>query len=676
MRNPAIQAKKILARYRSFITPTTDDLPCLRVLFAFPVILLVLGAVLVGLGLNGTSSGAYYSSVYDGSDPDLISGAPQTIRSDEWNTGTSWTLSQLQQGLPERNETFPGGMDAALPYDLPRIDWSVSFRPHLIGFLFLDADHGQAWRWWASGLALIAALYAFSVTVLPRRPLVGAAVAVGFFYSPFFQWWYQSSTFWPAVWALVTMAGLVWATKSSRALPRWIWGAVIAYLTAVMAMGIYVPYILAVTYVVAFFGVGLVIEKLRRGASWRRVLSAIAPIFAGGAVGAAITGVFLAVRASTVDGFLSTVYPGARLSETGSVPLRSVARVLASSFTESLQNAGGFLGANSSEASTFFFVGIFLVPIAVWAVWRARRARTVLPWTLIALVAVSLLFFAYAFIPGWDLIAHILFLDRIPIDAQRVGFEIGLGLASVALLIYLIRMLDDAGTTPGWRLSVIGAGAFLLSQVMIAAGLVHRGGIHAVTDASPFWWFFALASTAALFHFARRRPALGAFALLLATVPASFSVNPAYVGVFDLRQAPISRKVIQVNAEDPGTWVGIGNPLVTASLVEAGVRAYNGVQGAPSPLMWKQVDPSNRYRNQWDRIGFVNWKLGVGEPMVLNPSMDQIVVTLDACSDFAQKHVKYVLAEGSIGAKCLAVDERTRTQKAPYTIYRVVPSTP
>ncbi len=669
---PASLAKSILSRYRRFASPTDEDLPRPRVLLTFPAILLVLAAILIVLGINGTSSGAYYGSVYNGSDPNLISGSPQSIRSDEWNTGTSWTISQLQQGLPERNGTFPGGMDAALPYDLPRLDWSVAFRPHLLGFLMLDANHGQAWRWWASGFALMLAVYVFVVTLVPRRPFVGAALAIGFFYSPFFQWWYQSSTFWPAVWALATMAAIVWAMKTSRARSRWIWGIVIAYLTAVMAMGIYVPYILAVSYVVAFFGLGVLAENRRRGMPWKRLLGAVAPIFAGGAAGAVITLVFLATRASTVEGFLSTVYPGARLSGTGQAHLRSFARVIGSSFTEALQNGGSFLSANSSEASTFFLIGVFLIPVVGWAAYRQRQQHSVLPWTLLGLVAVIVVFATYAFIPGWDALAHVLYLDRIPIDDTRVGVVIGLGLASLVLLVCVIRYLDDAGRAAGPLISAGGAGIFLISQLGIAAVLVAMSGLAGLQNNSPYWWYFALISTAAIYHFARRRPVLGVIAFLLATVPASASVNPAYIGVFDLRHTPVSQEVIKVNKEAPGGWVGIGNPLISATLVESGVRAYNGVQGAPSNVMWKQVDPKGRYRQQWDRIGFINWKLGPGEPQVTNPSLDQVVVTFDACSNFAQRNVRYVLAEGRLKGNCLAVDETTKTDKAGYTIYRVV----
>lgn len=144
-----------------------------------------------------------------------------------------------------------------------------------------------------------------------------------------------------------------------------------------------------------------------------------------------------------------------------------------------------------------------------------------------------------------------------------------------------------------------------------------------------------------------------------------------YVGVFDLRTTAVSRQVVSVDKGKPGAWIGIGNPLITATLVESGVRAYNGVQGAPSKVMWSRVDPKDQYRNQWDRIGFVNWTPGPGEPKVTNPSLDQIVVTFDACSNFAQKNVRYVLTNQSLDSGCLTSQSRVKTQTSEYTIYRV-----
>lgn len=664
---PRTRLATIRDRYLAYITLNTNGLPRVRVLLAFPALLLLLGVALVGLGLNGSSSGALYNTVYSGHDPALIAGNPEAIRSDEWNVGTVWSIAQVEQGLPARSQTFPGGMDAAVPYDLPRLDWSIAFRPHQLGYLIMDVDHATAWRWWASGLALIAAAYLFLVTIIPRRPGIAAALSVGFFFSPFFQWWYQSTTFSPITWGLITMASLAWALKTTSERSRWIWAAVVSYQTIVMAMGIYAPFIVPVVLVVIAFGLSLAVDHRKHSLSWLDLLKRLLPTLAAALVAVAVTGAWLVSKSATVAQFLETVYPGQRLTPAGSGTVISFARTISSSFAQSLKSSGGFLGINSSEASTFFLIGAFLIPIVGWAIYRQVKLRATLPWVLIGLVVVMLLFIAFFFVPGWDPIAHLLFLDRSTADRTRIG----IGLASFAILAYLIRYLDDAGAQPGKFVSGAVAGLFLASQVAIAGAVQLVGGAEKLWGAAPLWWLYALLSAAAIYLFARKRVLLATAAFVIVTVASSVTVNPVYVGVFDLRETPASHAIVHLNRAHPGQWLGIGDSLVTATLLESGVTAYNGTQGAPSKKMWKQIDPTGKYDYAWNRIGGVIWEPGKGNPVVSNPAPDQIQVTFDACSSFAQTHVAYVLSNKAVNDPCLTPTTSFATQGSPLTIYRV-----
>lgn len=668
--NVRTRRARLMHRYTTFITPRgKDGLPSLRVLLAFPALLLIVGILLIGFAINGTSSGAYYSQVHVGQDPDLIAGHPQGIRSDEWNVATYWAISQVQQGLPEESETFPGGMDAAVPQDLPRADWSVAFRPHLMGYVFLDLDQASAWKWWLPALSLLAAAYCFVVTVLPRRPATAALLSIGFYFSPFFQWWFMPGTMWPAAWAFAAMAALAWSVKCGSARDRWIWAAVVGYLTVVMAMGLYAPFIVPAALVVPLFAIGLTIERCRKGEKVLSVAKKIAPTVLAGVAAGAITLIWLFSKAKTVDAFLNTDYPGVRLTPTGSGNLLTLARTISSSFSDSLRRDSGFLGVNSSEASTFFLIGAFLLPIAAWAIYRQARRREVLPWTLIGLSAVVLLFVAFVFVPGWDPLAHLLFLDRSTGDRLRIG----LGIASFAILVYLIRYLDDSRDLPGKLLSAGTALLFILSQVAIAAAVYLVSGPDKLGHAAPLWWLHVLLSAGSIYAFSRRRVALGTISFALVAVLSTITVNPVYRGVFDLRGTAPVEAVMHIDKQDEGRWVGIGTSLVTAMLVESGVEAYNGVQGAPSHEMWREIDPTSSYKFEWNRLGGVNWVSEAGPPRVFNPSPDQIFVTFDACSPFAQKNVSYVLTDVSPQPQsCLRIEKRFALPNSSVAIYRVV----
>lgn len=63
----------------------------------------------------------------------------------------------------------------------------------------------------------------------------------------------------------------------------------------------------------------------------------------------------------------------------------------------------------------------------------------------------------------------------------------------------------------------------------------------------------------------------------------------------------------------------------------------------------------------------MNWTPGEGEPAVLNPVRDQIVVTFDSCSDFAGENVDFVLSDLDLGSQqCL--HEVTVATEGPSTI--------
>lgn len=655
--------------YERATSPSTSGLPRLRVLFAFPVLLVIAGAILISTGINGTSSGAYYSQVFEGDDPRLLAGEPQSIRSDEWNTLTAWSISQVQQGLPERSESFPGGMDASIPQDLPRSSWDVIFRPHLIGYLFLDVDQATAWRWWIPALSLMAAAYSFIVTVLPRRPVMAALVSTAFFFSPFFQWWFLPGTFWPATWAFATMAGLVWAFARASWGSRWVWASVVAYVTTVMMMGLYVPFIIPAVLVIPFFTVGLFIDRIRRGEHWRGVLLKVMPVLAAAAAAAAVILLWLQAKAETVDAFLNTDYPGERLFPTGMGTVETLVRAVSSSFTDALNRVGGFMGMNSSEASTFFFVGIFLIPVIAWTIWREARARRVLPWALIGLVSVVVLFAAFIFVPGWDAVAHVLFLDR-TVDTR---LRIGMAIASIALLTYLVRYLDDHAIRAPRTLSWATALLFFASQAAIAFALYRAGGMEQLAGTAPFWWVDAILAAIAIVAFARRRALLGGIAFVTMAAFSSSSVNPVYIGALDLRDSDVSQSIIELDSANGGDWIGIGSPVVTAILLESGVTTRNGVQGAPSDEMWEQIDPDDNYRSQWNRLGLINWVFADGDsPTVTNPSPDQIVVTLNPCSDFAQDYIEYVLTDSRTApGECLTRVDSFRLPLSTLTIYEI-----
>lgn len=655
--------------YLKRVEPTLEGLPNRNVLIVFPALLLIVMAVLVALGVTGSSTGMLNNFFSSSADPALIAGQPQSIRSDEWLVQTAATISQVEQGLPSRNGTFPGGVDSTVQSDMPGWDVANVFRPHLWSFWVLPLDQAMAWKWWLPGFALMGAAYAFIVTMMPRRPLAAALLSVGFFFAPFFQWWYLPITFYPVVWALVLMTAMVWLKRSNRLAPRIVWPSLAGYLTVTTGMSLYVPFIIPAAYVAGAFTVATMLSGTPRRKRFRGIWLRFWPIFLAGVLAGIAIAVWLATRLDTVRAMLNTVYPGQRFVEPGGATLQGVLALFGAAFTTGIDSLpGSFLGENASETSTYFLAGVFLMIPLVW--YLVDRWRTVkkVDWTIVALTAVLGIFAAFMAIAGWDGLARVLLLDRVPTSR----FRIGIGLASLVAIVVLVRRFDQTGRKPPWSVAIAGLTAAVIVNVSLVTALFFTSS--PLIAAATHWKWVLIGLLLAVLLLGRLYVTAGAAVLLIISLIGSAGVNPLYHGVYNLNETEVGRAVHQLNDKNPGAWVGVGGLVLSTSvLVQSGVQAYNGLQPSPPTLMWQNIDPAKTYEERWNRLANVYWTAGTGEPNPVNPGRDQILLTFDACAPFAQQHVSNVLSSDELDQTCLTPVDTVVQGPSIFHLYTVKP---
>lgn len=668
------------AVWGELVRPDTDGLPNAEVVGVPLVLLAAIFLGLVASGITGSSTGFVHSLVSTHEDANLLLGNPQGMRSDEWFVQTSWTISQVQQDLPVRNETFPGGMDATVQHDLPTRDWSSAFRPHLIAFHFLPLDQAMAVKWWLPGFVLIGAAYLFAVSMLPRRPVSAFGLALAFYFSPFFQWWYLSSTLYAPAWALLVMATVVWCLRSRRRAGPWILAVVLAYTTVALGMGIYVPFIVPVALVAFAFGAGAVLTRDKEGTPLGRRFARIMPVLVAGFAGVAVLVVWLVTRWDTIVGFTSTVYPGERLQSVGHANWSDFGGLFSGPVSVALLRSGGKpFAINSSEASTFLLPGLFLIVVVVWLVVDRRRAGRGMDAISIGLLLAGGVMLAYLFAAGWDAVAHALLLDRTTYGRMRVGF----GVLSVAVVVViaarLVERRDDGLPRPPWWPAAVGAVLAAVVTVPVVWAIVNHFGLELLIEMLPMVALVAGAALVLSFILIVWLYGVGSFGwatavLLIVSVISSAWVNPWYRGVLDLRETEIAAEMRRVQDDRPGEWVGVATtPLPTMLLVETGFPSFNGFQSSPAERMWNQIDPESTHDAVWNRLANVSWVAGAGEPAPRNPAPDQIQLTFDSCAEFAQTNVDWVLSDHALDQACLTPQETVVQGPTTMHIYAVTP---
>lgn len=635
--------------FQRTIEPTAAGLPNSRVVLWFPALVFTGVVVLTALHISGTSSGAHWFVLGQGSDPRLLLGTPRTIRSDEWLIYQSLVVSQVQQGFPAVNGALPGGVDSSVFNQLPVWDVFAIFRPQTWGYLLLGLEGGVAWGWWLPGAGVVIGCYLFFVALLPRRPLTAAIISAVVYFSPIMQWWRTEP---PVAWVFLAMAGVVFTVTDPRRWVRVVWAAIIGYLAVVMAMGLYLPFIIPGIYLVVFFSVGYLLEKSpwkSRGA--RATVGMFTPLFIAAIATVAVLAIWVVTHWASFQAVQGTVYPGKRSSPTGAVLSDDpfLAGIGSAPWSQALRdNWTGLMGGNSSEASSVFLIVLFVLPVVLWWGVRSLRRGRQKEWVLLFCCALVLLALAFLFVPGWESLAQLLQLDKVGAKRIRIIFLLLLPV----MIALIIRHVEK-------NPSQVNRAAGVISATIAALSVGGLAVVFALIDPktlqhAPTWLPVSVVLVASVFlFFTPRLVGVGALLLLTGTLVSTGLVNPLYKSVFDLRSTATGEAIEQTNAKSEGVWVGVGSYEVMALLMQTGVHSMSGFQTYPPEKLWSEIDPDGSDESAWNRLAHIRWTFAPGEPQMSNPSPDVVTVTFDPCSAFAQRYVQYVLADTGYTGSCV-----------------------
>jgi len=640
-----------------------------RPVWILPAVVVVVVLVMTALGISGSSVASLGADpARDGS---LLVGDPLALRSDEWNTRTPLVMGQVEDGLARESDVGVGRHDMSVLYDLPTADWSMTFRPHLWGYLVLPVENAFAFEWWAIAGTLVLGVYAL-VLVLVRDWRWATVTALGLYGSPFFHWWYLTSTFAVVGYAAAGGAALLASLRPTR-VPwhRWALVGLAAFLLAAFAVLLYPPFQVPVAMVVGLVGAGTVARWVLDGeVGWRRLVVNL--VVVGGLVGL-VVGLFALTRSGALEAIANTAYPGRRRIQGGDGQIEHLATAWYGwDYIRDGDRLGPLLMGNSSEASGFLLLGVYLLAALplVWASLLGPGRRLRFPVIGAVVAVVLLLLHAYVGLPSW--LTRITLLDRVQTNRAIVG----LGVGSI-LLLALAGVTLSEGSVARWRR--IAAGVVLVAvtagyvltlgqRFRDLGGPIGRVGVAAtvlvaVVIAGTYFW----------------KPLLSVALLAAYGIAVSLPVNPVYQGLAPLEQQPlVGDLAAAADDEGPSAWLATNGDVNTV-LVAQGYEPLSGVNLYPDAEGWRILDPTGSAEEIWNRYAHTTWGLVPGQPspVISLLAPDVVSVTIDPCGpELDELGIGHVATDAPLEVSCLTLDRMSSTARGAvvYLYDRAVPA--
>lgn len=235
-------------------------------------------------------------------DTGIVFGEPRPIRTDEWAVVTPFTQATVNNGFERYNKTSFYGEDLRINYGLPIFDWGLLFKPSMWGYLILAPEYAYSLHWFVMLAAFIVG-YALLFEKLGLWRTQALLLSVCLYFTGFTQFWWNEKG---PIFAIFPWVVLVLLSRFSIAarLGLFYWLGTTWLLT-----NFYPPLVISL----AFVGALLVLALSR---DWLAPLRLLPLMLASAAV--SITAVvylkdYLLKSASTI-------YPGMRSVEGGSVP--------------------------------------------------------------------------------------------------------------------------------------------------------------------------------------------------------------------------------------------------------------------------------------------------------------------------------------------------------------------
>lgn len=640
-------------------------------IWLFPVVVILIYILFIATGVNGSSVGVYNDFINGGTskDSNLLLGKPRSIRSDEFLVVTQILNGQEASGYPSINQNIGNGQDMNIMFDTPTRDWIQLFKPQNLAFYVMPFDNAFAYKWWFGTVVLLISAYFVALKFLRGKRLIASLMSISLYFTAFIQWWQSSALIAYSLLMCLLLIGLI-ETKSFR--NKIILTGLIAYILVVFALGIYPPFQIPCILVVGLFTLGYMVSISKNYNPIPIIKQSLIYIICAGIVSISILFAYLNQHDTVVKTLQNTAYPGKRVLVSGKYSLTHLLSGQLAIQHEKISTSAQYVDheagvSNQSETSSFIFTSLYLLLPMAYLIAFSKKLGLIITKEipiLISLASVYVLFFAWLFVPGLDLIGSLTRLNMVSGNRLIIGFVILNYLTTIIFInIYSkSKKVIDAETSSIYSILVF------MFVFWINTAIQYKMPGFIDTNMSLL---LAIPIPVIIYLLLRKKTLHAVVGLLLFTLSGSLAVNPLYVGTGILKNNPIYQSISKY--PDDGRWA-TEDLLFENFPLMANKHSLSGVYGYPQLELWQSIDQGKSI-DKYNRYAHATFAFDKDSSRVIvtqfaETGADQLVVATEMCSDFMkQSKVRYVLSSSLYSASDQNCIERTETVKTPLKNY-------
>jgi MFS family permease len=600
--------------------------------YRYPIAALIF-LILVTGKFHGSSIAVwdkYITEETDSYTSTVLLGKARDIRSDEWLVHTPYIFSQKSIDYNVINTNIRSdGQNMVLPL-VPTKSLDIIGKPFLWGFILFGNEYGLSWYWSSKLLLLLLTSFEISLFLSNKNKLLATIGAVWIALSPAIQWWFDT----PAAFVelvIYAQAMIVityyYVENPKRERLRLFLIVLFAACFIGYTTVIYPPIQVALGYLVLIF-VFYIFYRNRDKVFLNR--KEIFTFLFSLAIAFLVIGFYLVKSFDALKILSDTVYPGKRIDLGGKydpaflllflinwmLPFKSV----------------NFLN-NSIVSSYYSFIPVILITFFIVYKYEVKKKTLLL-----------LLFSYFIFQLSW------LFVSYPPIFAKITLFSyvpeyrmiMVVGLTSTYISIWLFSLLVSFKPIN------------IVKSIFIAfiAGLIYYLSIYHSEMASYLGTTLSIGTvgffTFLSYLFVRGNFKIFSSLLLVLVIISGLTVNPISRGVDAIYEKKLSKKILEIEQNDPKQlWVAANSLVNGQFLIALGIKTFNGVHFYPDLKRWEHFSTKEDDKDIYNRYAHVMVNIVNDKTSFSLKQTDVFELSLNK-NELSKHKIKYILSQGEI----------------------------